>query len=73
MATIKYTILKKGQSLRCYREGYPTTSYKNLLFDIKVEIEESLERYYLQISSKDRGTIITIVCDRFEIQEAENA
>ena len=65
MVTIKYTILKKGDSLRAFREGYPIFSYKNLLEDVKVEIEESLIRYTLQISTN--GVIITTICDTFKI------
>ena len=64
MATIKYTILKKGESLRAFREGYPIFSYKNLLNDVKVEIEDSLIRHTLQIA--DKGVIITTVCDTYK-------
>lgn len=65
MATIKYTILRKGESLRAYREGYPTFSYKNLLDDVKVVIEESLIRYTLQVVVE--GAIITVICDTFKM------
>lgn len=70
MATIKYTILKKGDSLRAFREGYPIFSYKSLIEDVKVVIEESLIRYTLQVVVE--GAIITVICDTFKmIKEGE--
>lgn len=70
MAEIKYTILKKGQSLRTYDDGYPKGSYKNLNKDVKVEIEKSLIRYVLTISVD--GVIIVFNCTTFKIQEDPN-
>lgn len=67
---MKYTILKKGQSLRTYDDGYPKGSYKNLNKDVKVVIDQSLIRYVLTISVDD--VIIIFNCTSFEIQEDPN-
>lgn len=67
---MKYTILKKGQSLRTYDDGYPKGSYKNLNKDIKVVIDQSLIRYVLTISVD--GVIIIFNCTSFKIQEDPN-
>ena len=67
---MKYTLLKKGQSLRTYDDGYPKGSYKNLNQDVKVVIDQSLIRYVLTISVD--GVIIIFNCTSFEIQEDPN-
>lgn len=67
---MKYTILKKGQSLRTYDDGYPKGSYKNLNKDVKVVIDQSLIRYTLTISVD--GVIILFNCTSFKIVEAQD-
>ena len=67
---MKYTILKKGQSLRTYDYGYPKGAYKNLNKDVKVVIDQSLIRYVLTISVDD--VIIMFNCTSFKIQEDPN-
>ena len=66
MPTIRYTVLKKKQTLQCFREGWLIASYTNVIEDVKVEINESLIRYNIVISA---NPIVIINCDTFKIKE----